>query len=164
MQRAPTRRAVRRLNNSIIAFILSVLFSTTRFAQHCSKVNVLNTDNLKNAQRFFTNIKTQAATDITLKQALAGADLFSGNKIMSPPGSFYFYQVDINNDQQKEYVFTYVGEGSMGIINIIAFTKKKGKFIYLGVPPKPATAGDGPWYFNGYRDPKTKQQQFLVKG
>ena len=149
------------LKNSIASIAVFILFSATVFAQDCNHVKVLGADTFNNAQRFFINIKKQAATDTTLKQALASVDLFAGNKIMNSPGSFYFYQVDINNDQQKEYVFTYVGEGSMGIINIIAFAKKKGKFVYLGAPPKPATAGDGPWYFNWYHDPKTKQQQFL---
>jgi hypothetical protein len=71
------------------------------------------------------------------------------------------YEADINNDHKLKYVFEFK-RGNTGYIDLVVLQKNNGRFSYLALP-KPATAGEGPWYFYPYTDKKTKQDQFLTQ-
>ena len=139
-------------------FSIAFLFSSAAFADDC-KVQTILAENTKSSLQVFAKVKEMVQADDKLKE---DSDL----KELSEPSDNYsfMYVADINNDGKKEYIFTMPGSGSGKFINIFVFEKVGDKFVYLGDPPKPKGLGDGPWYFNWHRDPKTKQIQFLVSG
>lgn len=142
------------VKNLIFTFVL--LLSKVSIANSC-EIKTILAENTQSAMAVFSKIKEMIKTDLKLKNNLAMSELTAPKDNIS-----LMYIADINNDGKKEYIFAAPGSGSGKFISIFIFEKVGDRFVFLGDPAKPQDLGDGPWYFNWYRDSKTHQIQFLV--
>jgi hypothetical protein len=139
-------------------YAIAILFSLNSFADDC-KVEVILAENTKlNSAPTYKKVKEAIEADPHLKNNPMFAEMTEPRDDIS-----LMYIADINNDGNPEYIFTSPGSGSGGFIHIFVFQKAGDKFVHLEGPPTPKGSGDGPWYFQWHRDPKTKQIKFLVK-
>ena len=135
----------------MLMFFVVSFMSLAAMAKDCEP-KVLLAENIKTAKAVFKELG-----DLKKDPELS--------ELREPEGDIaLMYSADINNDGKNEFIFTSIGSGSGGYINIYVFEKRGDKFVSLGEPPKPEGRGDGPWFFNWHRDKKTSQIQFLVGG
>lgn len=142
--------------------LLVALFSgPSVFAQDCAQTNLIRAESTKFSASIFEALKKQIAVDPRMRGDRSLVDF-----LKSPPRDniSLMYLADINNDAVSEYIFVSPGSGSGSFVNVYVFSRSGNRFTYMGLPPKPAQTGDGPWFFNWHRDPKTKQIQVLVSG
>lgn len=74
------------------------------------------------------------------------------------------YEADINNNGKPAIIFTSIDtSASDNPIAVIVFQKTAEGLQYLGEPPTPASAGDGPFYFNLYTNKNIGKDEFLTQ-
>jgi hypothetical protein len=136
--------------------ILSLIFSLCTFLNIACAAN----DACWQHPKFITPLNTLIA-----KQSLSQLTKKNQHYIVNDDASLGdAYEADVNNSKKPQKIFISIDEsGTAHYSSVEVFQKEGENWQYLGEPPQPEDAGDGPFYFYTYINKITGKNEFITQ-